>query len=91
MNLAPNTKVTIEKKSNVGKDGVDYGRFYVNGVCMDDLKNGVQPPAQAQAPTPPPVQAQPVATPVSNGSVSLETINAKLDKVIAKIEENLPF
>lgn len=91
LNLAPNSEVTIVKQSNVGKDGTDYGKFYVNGQCMDDVKNGVSTPTptpQATAPAPAPTPVQSVAT---NGAVTLETINSKLDKVIKAIEENLPF
>lgn len=91
LNLAPNSEVTIVKQSNVGKDGTDYGKFYVNGQCMDDVKNGVSAPTptpQATAPVSAPTPVQSVAT---NGAVTLETINSKLDKVIKAIEENLPF
>jgi len=100
MNLAPNTSVTIEKRSNVGKDGTDYGRFYVNNLCIDDLKNGVAP---SQAP--PPVATQVNVPPVNNvildntagtGAVTLDTINAKLDALVKSVGalkggDNLPF
>ena len=92
MNLAPNTEVTIVKQSNIGKDGTDYGKFYVNGQCMDDIKNGGVQPSVATPPTPS-VAPQPSVNvaPMANVAVTLETINAKLDKVIKAIEENLPF
>ena len=59
---------------------------------MDDIKNGGVQPSVATPPTPS-VAPQPSVNvaPMANGAVTLETINAKLDKVIKAIEENLPF
>ena len=98
MNLAPNTEVTIVKQSNVGKDGTDYGKFYVNGQCMDDVKNGTAPVQSA------PVNVPNTITPPSKVSVQpngsggddllnlLQGLQVQLDQVIAKVKDSaLPF
>ena len=107
MNIPMNTQVTIEKRSNPNtKAGQqDYGMFYVNNLCLADVRNGVGAQPQATQPpqgtsqvmgTPPPttsapapVQATPVAT--SDTEARLQAIESRLAKLEQNAGENLPF
>ena len=106
MNIGMNTPVTIEKRSNPStKPGQqDYGMFYVNNLCLADVRNGAQPqvaqPAngtsQPQAMvhgTPPAVAPQVQATPVATSDTEsrLSAIEARLLALEGKTGENLPF
>ena len=106
MNIGMMTPVTIEKRSNPStKPGQqDYGMFYVNNLCLADVRNGAQPqvaqPAngtsQPQAMvhgTPPAVAPQVQATPVATSDTEsrLSAIEARLLALEGKTGENLPF
>jgi hypothetical protein len=98
MNIGMNTPVTIEKRSNPStKPGQqDYGMFFVNNLCLADVRNGAQPqvaqPAngtsqpQAMVHGTPAVAPQPQATPVATSDTEsrLSAIEARLSALEGK-------
>jgi hypothetical protein len=108
MNLQMNTPVTIEKRPNPNtKAGQqDYGMFYVNNLCLADVRNGAVAQPQATQPqqgtsqvmgTPPTTTAPaPVkqATPnvaTSDTEARLQAIESRLAKLEQNAGDNLPF
>ena len=101
MNLAMNTQVTIEKRPNPNtKPGQqDYGRFYVNNLCLDDLRNGVsqqqvQPQHQGTSQTPPatvpPTTTQPVGVPPTTaGNAPHQPATSDIESRLTQIEARL--
>ena len=108
MNIGMNTQVTIEKRPNPAKKPgqQDYGMFYVNNLCLADLRNGANPSMgnQGTSQTPqqpnlvqnvpnPQQQATPVAT--SDTESRLSAIEARLSALEGKSNhvsnEDLPF
>ena len=54
MNIGMNAQVTIEKRPNPAtKPGQqDYGMFYVNNLCLADVRNGATPSMGTQGTSP---------------------------------------
>jgi len=101
MNLGMNTQVTIEKRSNPNtKPGQqDYGMFYVNNLCLNDLRNGATPAMVQQQPngtsqTPPanvpPTTTQPVGVaPVTAGNAPHQPATSDTESRLSAIEARL--
>lgn len=91
MNIGMNTQVTIEKRPNPAtKPGQqDYGMFYVNNLCLADVRNGATPSMGNQGTSQTPQQPnlvqnvpnpQQQATPVATSDIEsrLSAIEARL-------------
>ena len=104
MNIGMNQQVTIEKRPNPAtKPGQqDYGMFYVNNLCLADVRNGATPSMGAQGTSQTPPQPnlvydtpapQQQATPVATSDIEsrLTQIEARLVALESNKSQDLPF
>ena len=86
MNIPMNTQVTIEKRSNPNtKAGQqDYGMFYVNNLCLADVRNGAGLQSQQQP------QVAPQGTPPQQGTSQVMGVPAPTTTPPAPVTQQQP-
>ena len=90
MNIGMNAQVTIEKRPNPAtKPGQqDYGMFYVNNLCLADVRNGATPSmgTQGTSQTPQPNLVQNVPNPQQQATpVATSDIESRLTQIEARL------